>query len=180
MTDKVHLKENCHSAENSKEKSDFPFKINLHCPWICHLYFPFLKNFVFILFGAAFNVYWMLCPPAFTLKIQQQVRLVFTLPWRMLASYFLFKIMEEFFEVKNFIGIKYSVGWKNDFSRWEVKRKRYGSFYSNITFFNLIFLVFFFLVFEAWLQTGIGEKTFLCSHKPSLLDSKSKEIWRDV
>lgn len=68
-------------------------------------------------------------------KIQQQVRLLFTLPWRILAPYFLFKIMEELFEVKHFIGIKYSVGWQSDFSHWEVKRKKYGSFYSNNIFF---------------------------------------------
>lgn len=121
----------------------------------------FFFKFCFHFFGAGFSVYWMLFPPTLTLKIWQQVSLLFTLPWRILASYFLFKIMEKLFEVKHFIGIKYSVGWKNDFSQWEVKRKRYSSFYSNSTFFFLdIPSLFFFLVFEAWLQTGIGEKHF--------------------
>lgn len=53
----------------------------------------------------------MLSLPTHT-KIWQQVRLLFTLPWRILASYFLFKIMEELFDVKNFTGIKYSEGWQ--------------------------------------------------------------------
>lgn len=174
----MFLKENCHGAENSKEESAFLFKINLHCPWICNLCFPFFKNFVFNFFGAGFSVYWMLFPPTLTLKIQQQVSLLFTLPWRILASYFLFKIMEKLFEVKHFIGIKYSVRWKNDFSQWEVKRKRYSSFYSNNTFFFLdIPSLFFFLGIWSLTANRYWRKTFLCSHKTSLLDSKSKGIW---
>lgn len=122
-------------------------------------------------------------PPNSHSSIQQQARLLFTFPWRMGAC-FLFKIMYWLCEVKFFIGIKY-FEWQNDFNQWEGKS---GTFYPNSKNFSwyLDFLFFLFpppptpLVFEAWLQTGTRGKILLCSHKTSLLASKSKEIWTDI